>query len=374
MHDYVVHMKQSPFPRSRTDISHRCFVRTRNICSPTIQRTEKRSFASVIDSGYGLPEFHPFFVTHTRKLRFPIPDLPPLPHYSVIFALLACSFPTSCIFHFFITRIIHQALDSLSAYKPLGPEGIPSIVLIMCLWVVPSFTSPFLSYSESFCLFDSLERLWFSSAPKRGEPSDPNGYRPVPLASVISKVFYVVVSNHPTTTVSIYSDSDFIDGIPVATFEKPQRSTKSCPVPQKTEFIMKVFWRRCQLSGYPQLSYHGKNVSSVQVNALLFQLFPKSARLPQDLVLTPIVILLFVNCFLSTISSPIHSFVDEHILRCFLPDHICRYENTASMVRNVPSVYLQVIIINLIPAIAGTITSRLMLLKSFFPCLKHHFF
>ncbi|XP_052752478.1 uncharacterized protein LOC128201041 [Galleria mellonella] len=90
---------------------------------------------------------------------------------------------------------VRRELLSLDVHKSSGPDGIPAVVLKQCApELCPVLTRLFtISYSTGqFPL--TWKTTLLHPVPKKGDKSDPSNYRPIAIASLLSKVMERIIN------------------------------------------------------------------------------------------------------------------------------------------------------------------------------------
>ena len=89
----------------------------------------------------------------------------------------------------FNTEQLKKILLNLNAKNVTGADGIPAIVIKMCVIELTLVLRKLFQYSFEKGIFpENWKPALIQPIPKKGKKCDPNNYRPIALLPVISKV------------------------------------------------------------------------------------------------------------------------------------------------------------------------------------------
>ena len=238
----------------------------------------------------------------------------------------------------FSTCKVRKNLLQLNTSKSKGPDGIPAIVLKTCAPELAPVLNKLFQLSYSVGIVPSSWKLaHVFPIPKKGGKSDPSNYRQIAITSLISKTMETLVtkqllafletnnllSDHQYGFRQARSTDDFL-AYAVHTWSSVLESYGESRVISLD--ISKAFdrvWHKGLLAKLPMLGLHKsliKCIASFLSNrsiAIRFDGFlshSTNSGVPQGSVITPVLLILFINDLLSSKSSSIYSFVDDTYL------------------------------------------------------------
>jgi len=241
---------------------------------------------------------------------------------------------------YFRTRAVHKILLNLDVNKSTGPDGIPAVVLKN---IASSIAKPLRNLFHLSFLSGTFPELWkvsnVTAIPKKGNKSNPSNYRPIAIASILSKIMETVLNRKLMKyleTKGLISDRQY--GF------RPNRSTgdlmtyishklsatlhdegEACAVALDISKAFDRVWHsalvsKCQAFGlgnyfcrWIENFLQGRSIQ-VLVDGFTSSLYTINAGVPQGCVLSSTLFLIFINDFLSLTTNPIYSYADDSTL------------------------------------------------------------
>ncbi len=228
---------------------------------------------------------------------------------------------------------VFHALSGLNPRKAYGPDGVPPIVLKNCASVL----TPCLVKLFHLCLSTStFPSCWkyalLQPVPKNCDRFNPSNYRPIALISCLSKAFETILNRKflkHLSSFSLLSDHQygFRKGSSTGDLLAFLTDSWSSSLNRfgETFAVALDIWHKALLSKLPSCGFYhalcsflssflsGRSIAAV-VESHCSISKPINSGVPQGSVLSPTLVLLFINDLLSLTNCPIHSYADDTTL------------------------------------------------------------
>ena len=240
----------------------------------------------------------------------------------------------------FSTRKLRQTPLQVDTSKSKGPDGIPAIVLKTCAPKLAPILNKLFQLSYTLGTFPtSWKQAHVFPIPKKGDKSNPLHYRPIAITSLISKTMETIVTKQLLTfleTNNLLSDhqygfrkarstSDLLDYAVHVWSSALECSGESRVISLDISKAFDRVWYKSLLAKLPMFGLHHTLINwigsflsdrsiAVRVDGFLSNLHSINAGLPQGSVISPVLLILFINDQLTYTSSSIHSFADDPFL------------------------------------------------------------
>ncbi len=235
---------------------------------------------------------------------------------------------------------VFYALSGLHSRKACGPDGVPHIVLkISASVLAPCLVKLFHLCLTTYIFPSCWKFAYIQPVPKKGDRSNLSNYRPIALASCLSKDFESILnkkilkqlsdhnflSDHQYGFRKMWSTGDLLDFLTESWSSSLRDFGESFAVALDISKAFDRVWHKSLLFKPPSYGFYlflctfilsflsDRSISTV-VDGHCSSSKPINSGVPQESVLSPTLFLLFIYDLLNLTQCPIHSFADGSTL------------------------------------------------------------